>query len=555
MRIAYFDCHFGAAGDMLNAALLSAGLDEQQWLAELTKIALPESVFQVTVSDVMRCNLASKKMDVLDSSGVKFDQLYEMSMVQSASDYGHAQDQEHAHDHGHTHDHDHTDDHGHTHGHEHTHEHEHTHDHDHTHDPDHKHAHGHSEGQEHAHSHGHSHSHPHSHSDGHAQVERIQEHSHGAGHQHTHALGSQLDQARETRHLADILRLIERSDISTEAKDLSSRIFMRLANAESKVHGVAPDEVHFHEVGAVDAIVDIVGFAIGHHMLGIERAYCSAVAIGSGRVRTEHGIFPIPGPATMYLLEEAAAAIAPSDFQFECLTPTGAAILCEIAEGWGLQPSFERVSRTGYGAGTKDTPNHPNVCRVVIGEVGDGSNVTLAANRPGAAPLSHKTPKSTSAKPARFETETVAVVEANLDDLNPQTLAYAMERFFEAGALDVTVCPAIMKKGRSGQVLTIVCHLVDEEKLQELVLRETTSLGVRSYHARRLVAQRQWQTVKLKSGTSVRIKLGMDNQGNLINAQPEYEDCAESARAAGIPIKDVMSEAMQAYLSHDNSRE
>lgn len=317
---------------------------------------------------------------------------------------------------------------------------------------------------------------------------------------------------------------------------------MRLADAESKVHGVPPEEVHFHEVGAIDAVVDIVGFAIGYDLLGIERSYCSAVAVGSGRVRTQHGIFPVPGPATVYLLTESGATIAPSDIDFECLTPTGAAILCEIAAEWGRQPQFDRVSLAGYGAGTKDPADHPNVCRVLIGESKSNALSLVRDDEPPIASRAVREPV-----PGRFACEKIAVIEANLDDISPQLLGHTMEKLFSEGALDVTLTPVLMKKGRPGHTLTVLSTIENQTRLQELILTETTTIGVRAYHAERLVAQRKWEPVTLKSGRTIRIKLALDSRGQVINAQPEFEDCAETSRATGLALKDIILDAMHQY--------
>jgi uncharacterized protein (TIGR00299 family) protein len=444
MKVAYFDCQFGAAGDMLNACLLAAGLDEGKWLTELSGIALPSDSYRVQIQDVMRCGINCKSISVLDQTGVKLDTVYDHQVAEC-----------HAHDHGHPH------------------------------------------------SHAHTHSNEHRHSD---------EHPHS--HEHTHT------------GLSQVLSIIERSTIAAPAKDMSARIFTRLANAEAKVHNVPPDAVHFHEVGAIDAIVDILGFSIGYHLLGIEKSFCSPVAIGSGKALCEHGIYPAPGPATAYLLEQAGAAVSPSKIEFECLTPTGAAILCEISSSWGVQPPFSKFLSQGFGAGTKDPSGWPNACRVFLGEQEN----------------------SQWQSGSRFDGETVLVMEANLDDLTPQTLAFVMERLLEAGALDVSICPVVMKKGRPGHVLTVLCRPADRLSLEQLVLTQTTSLGVRFHEAHRSIARRHWQNVQLKAGGTVRIKLAEDAQGNIINVQPEYEDCAAYAAKHNVPLKDVINQALVTYL-------
>jgi hypothetical protein len=290
---------------------------------------------------------------------------------------------------------------------------------------------------------------------------------------------------------------------------------------------VKPEDVHFHEVGAIDAIVDIVGFSIGYDLLGIEKSFCSAVAIGAGKCCTEHGLLPVPGPATLYLLSEANAAIANSTIDFECLTPTGAAILCEIASDWGTQPGFASIDRVGYGAGSKDPGAWPNACRVVLGTAGGASA-------------------------ARFDTETVVVLEANIDDLNPQTLSFTMERLLAAGALDAFITPVLMKKGRSGHLLTVLCRESDRQAMEQLIMTETSTLGVRGHQAQRCVARREWSEVTLERGDSVRIKIARDTTGAIINIQPEYEDCAAYATKYGLPLKDVLTEAMVRFNKQAN---
>lgn len=347
-------------------------------------------------------------------------------------------------------------------------------------------------------------------------------HSHHAQDHHHDHVEHDHHHSDGTRHLADVLRIIGESDIDPRAKDLAGRIFERLAVAEGKVHGRSKDQVHFHEVGAVDAIVDIVGFAIGYTMLAIEQSFVSAVPIGSGFIKSAHGTLPVPGPAVLYLLSEAGAATQSTQPPFECLTPTGAAILCEVATRWGAAPAFQKIIGVGYGAGTKDPSGWPNACRAVIGEAVDVGS-------------------------SRFAREAVSVVEANVDDLSPQALAYAVARLFDAGALDVLVLPAVMKKGRSGHLIQVLCSVSDRFRLEEVLFAETTSIGCRSYIAERAVASREWHDVHMEGGEVLRIKVAKDITGTTINAQPEYEDCAGYATAHGVPLKTVFSEVLARY--------
>ncbi|MDQ5934353.1 MAG: pyridinium-3,5-bisthiocarboxylic acid mononucleotide nickel chelatase [Cyanobacteriota bacterium erpe_2018_sw_21hr_WHONDRS-SW48-000092_B_bin.40] len=304
MKIAYFDCGYGAAGDMLLGALISAGLPVKPWLKELDKIALPPGSFKIEISDVMRCSLAAKKVDVH----------YEKY---------------------------------HSHGYEDSHSHEHSLEHTHSHDGEHSHSHD-----DH---HGHDHEHVHSHEDGHSHA-----HSHTDSPDHSH-------QHEHDRNLPEVLRIITASEITPMAKELASKIFTTLGEAEAKVHGTTVDKVHFHEVGAVDAIIDIVGFAIAYDMMQIESSTVSPLPVGSGKVQSAHGWFPVPGPAVLNILANAGVPIASAPFKHECLTPTGAAILCTVAKEAAPMPSMT-ISNTGYGAGTFNPNGFPNVCRVIIGD-------------------------------------------------------------------------------------------------------------------------------------------------------------------------------------------
>ena len=332
--------------------------------------------------------------------------------------------------------------------------------------------------------------------------------------------GPQTDE----RHLSEILHIIDRSEIPNGAKDLSRRIFQRLGGAESFVHGISIEEVHFHEVGAIDSIVDIVGFAIAYDLCKIEKSTVSAVPLGSGTVLTQHGNLPVPAPAVQKLISDAGAATSNFHIPYECLTPTGAAILCEIAASWGTQAGFEKVLGSGAGAGNKDSQFWPNVCRVIIGQSQE---------------------KRTSSQ--RFREEQIAVVEANIDDQSPQAIAYAVDRLWEAGALDVSVTPCMMKKGRSGHVLSIICEPSKATEMQELVLMHTTTIGARVQQMSRLVAERSFVNVSVNDSTIVRVKIAKDRSGNVLNVHPEFDDLAKLAMDANISIKEAHQIVMNKY--------
>lgn len=530
MKVAYFDCQFGAAGDMLCASLLANGLNFEQWQAELRKIALPAGSFEVSVEDVMRCLVASKKIDV------------KCHQTEHTHSHTHDHDDAHEHDHGHEH--------GHGHGHKHTHEHEHALLHELAHEDEHEHKH--ELGHEHEHRHGHGHEH---------------EHEHGHKHDHTHdVLDTHHHEGPHGRSVKEILELIEASGISARAKELSTKVFRNLAISEGRVHGVDPEDVHFHEVGAVDAIVDIVGFCIGYDLLGIETAVVSPLTLGGGTVKTQHGLYPVPGPATAYLVEMAGAPINSVDIRFECLTPTGAAILATIAERWGAAPSFEKIESVGYGAGTLNPPSHPNVVRTFIGQC------SSISNRPSSFPAIEQVGGNFEFNPGiangvatfvsgtrsetatiagdanRFRVEIIAVIEANIDDCPPNIIAYTLEKALAEGALDISVVPATMKKGRSGHLITVLAQPQDRRKIETLILKETSSLGVRSYLVERLVAEREFAEVKLSDNWSIRIKIGRDLDGVVVNVQPEYADCATYAERHGLTLKEVFEQALAQYM-------
>jgi hypothetical protein len=310
------------------------------------------------------------------------------------------------------------------------------------------------------------------------------------------------------RHLSGIVKIIERGALSERAKANALAVFRRLGEAEAETHQVPIEKVHFHEVGAVDSIADIVGACVAFDQLGVEEVHCSPVNVGSGTVRTEHGILPVPAPATARLL--AGAPVYAQGPAMELTTPTGAAVAVTLARSFGPLPPMQ-IARTGHGAGTRDFPDQPNVLRVILGE----------------------------AQPVAEAVE-VTVIEANIDDLNPQILAYAAERLLGAGALDVSLEPIIMKKGRPGSLLRIIARPADRDRLAEIVFAETSTLGLRMHRAERRVRERSITNVETRFG---RVRVKVSGQ----TCAPEYEDCRRLAHAAGVPLKDVIAEADQEY--------
>jgi uncharacterized protein (TIGR00299 family) protein len=318
------------------------------------------------------------------------------------------------------------------------------------------------------------------------------------------------------RHLSDIKRIIEGSGVSNAAKTLSIEIFTRLAEAEAHVHNEPIEHVHFHEVGALDAIVDIVGAAICFDLLKIERFVCSPLHVGSGVIEMAHGRFPVPPPAVAELLK--GVPFYATDIQGELLTPTGAAIITTVCKEFGPIPRMT-ADVTGYGAGTRQYKDFPNVLRVLLGETGvDGTN-----------------------------SERLLMLETNIDDLSPQLLGHVMDRAFELGALDCYFTPVQMKKNRPGVLVSILCVPEQQELLTKLLFTETTTLGVRSYELARRALRRSITRVETQYGP-IDVKVAHLN-GRVVNEMPEFEQVRAAATKAGVPVKTVEA-AVRAIISH-----
>jgi len=323
-------------------------------------------------------------------------------------------------------------------------------------------------------------------------------------------------ETRETHHhrgLAEILRMIDAAGFAARAAERAKKIFTRLGEAEARVHQIPVERVHFHEVGAVDAIVDIVGAAVGFELLGIDDFASSALDVGAGQVATAHGILPVPAPATAELLR--GAPTFSSGVQQELVTPTGAAIATALSSRYAEMPQMT-LRAIGYGAGHADFPEKPNLLRLLIGE-----NPVDEPGERWAAP--------------------VTVIETNLDDMSPQIYGYFAERALAAGALDVFSTPAQMKKNRPGLMVTLVCEAENAPRLIDLVFRETTTIGVRTHEVRRKTLDREFLPVETPFG-EVRMKVSRMN-GSVLNATPEYDDCKRIAAEQGIPLKEVIAAA------------
>ncbi len=326
----------------------------------------------------------------------------------------------------------------------------------------------------------------------------------------------QTQETHTHRSLSTIEGILQKSKLADPDRKHATAIFRKLGQAEAAVHDVPIEKIHFHEVGAVDAIVDIVGACIGFDFLGIERFACSPLNVGGGTAKMAHGVLPVPAPATARLL--LGKPTYSTGVQKELVTPTGAAIVATLCDTFGPQPPMT-VSEIGYGAGTADLEGQPNVLRLMVGE---------------------------SAEKCEGEySEEIRVIEANLDDLNPQVYGYFVERALAAGALDVFTTAVQMKKNRPGTLLTVLCNPVDESKFQELIFAETTTLGVRSYTTQRRVLPREWETVATCYG-EVRMKVARVN-GQVLQASPEYEDCRKLALEKAAPLRKVMEETMRRW--------
>jgi uncharacterized protein (TIGR00299 family) protein len=461
MRIGYLECFSGISGDMMLGALVDAGVPFEL-LAE-TAAALNVGA-RLEMRKVSRGSLAAIKMDVITGENSE------------------SSEPEHQHDLGHSRE---------------------------------------------PHGDGHEHNHGHGHEDAHSSHEHTQEyhaHSHQAHeHSHEHGPASHSHEHAMHRSLSTILGIIEAAPLKDSVKRRATRAFQLLGEVESAIHSIPIEKVHFHEVGAVDTIVDIVCSAAGCEALGVDRWIASPLNVGSGTVTCAHGTLPVPAPATLALLGDAPvyAAGAP----MERVTPTGAAVLRMLDVTYGTLPAM-RVEARGYGAGGRDTPGEPNLLRVLIGEAEDDVAGEAEEYSEG--------------------TESIAVIETVIDDATPQLLAYVSELLLEAGAWDVYRAPVQMKKGRAGVQVTVLSSPKLLVTLRDLLLRETTTIGLRWRLENKVALEREFVEAETAWG-KVRIKVARWPSGEVANASPEYEVCRNIAHQHGIPLKQVMQEAMRAY--------
>ncbi|HTP70131.1 MAG TPA: nickel pincer cofactor biosynthesis protein LarC [Dongiaceae bacterium] len=318
------------------------------------------------------------------------------------------------------------------------------------------------------------------------------------------------------RSLSTILAIIDKSSLDSGVKARASAIFTKLGEAEATVHDVPIEKIHFHEVGAVDAIVDIVGASVGFAALGIEWFFCSALNVGGGTAKMAHGVLPVPAPATARLL--MGKPTYSNGLQKELVTPTGAAIVSTICQHFGPQPPMN-VSAIGYGAGATDLESQPNVLRLMIGEV--------------------------ATRQVQGHGGTIRVLEANVDDMSPQIFGYLLDKALAAGALDVFSTPIQMKKSRPGMLLTILCTPEDETKFREMLFAETTTIGVRSHLVERYALAREFVQVTTRFG-DVRVKVARAD-GRVQQVSPEFDDCRKLAEEKNVPLHEVMEQALLRY--------
>jgi len=455
MRIAYLECFSGMSGDMFLGALIDAGVPPR--VLEETVAALDVGA-RLEIARVVRSGISATKVDVwVDGEKDLPREEYRAKQDQDVARAPSPAKTDHKHD-------DHQ-------GHEHHHDHE------------------------------------------HSSVQETPPAGAPAPHRHSHE-----DSHSHGRGLTEIREIISKSRISETAKRTAIAIFEALGTAEAKIHATSIEQVHFHEVGAVDAMVDIVCAAVGAEALGVDEIICSPLNLGGGSVRCAHGMFPVPAPATVELLKDAP--VYSSGVQAELVTPTGAAIVKTLTKRFAAFPEM-KIEKSGYGAGSREFPGLPNVVRLTVGE-------------------------ASSMLATKTASETVTVLEANLDDLNPQVFGYVMDRLLEEGALDVFGMPVQMKKNRPGTLLTVLCKPEDAAKLTQLIFTETTTLGVRRRDEVRQTLARRWENVHTQWG-DVRIKIASMN-GTVTNYAPEYEDCRRIASQHHVPLKTVMQEASQQYL-------
>ena len=472
MKALYVEPFAGISGNMLLGALLDAGVPFAFLQEEFAKLHLGNY------------ELVHKSVN---KSGIQAQYFNVVLPEEQEHEHEHAHDGDHVHEHHHAHDHDDN------------HEHEHHHDHEH----------------DHAWMHAHGIAHSHDHELVHEEEPCGCVHHHDHEHHHDHLAHSHH---HEHRNLHDIEEILDHSDLPKEVIAKAKEVFLAIAKAEAKVHGSTVEEIHFHEVGAIDTIIDVVGNILALQYLGIEKVFTTPVNTGFGFVECAHGQMPVPAPATAELLQ--GIPNYRGTVEKEMTTPTGAALLKVLASPVKEVPEGFTGETIGYGAGTRDVAI-PNVLRVTMGLW----NETVGTGNSGSA------------------VERLLMLECNLDDLNPEIMPYVLEKLLAAGALDAWLQPVIMKKGRPAQTLKVLCSPEQRQVMEQIMFTQTTTLGVRAYYVERTALERRWKTVQTPWG-GVRLKEGLMS-GKVVNAVPEFEDCKKIAEANGVPLKAVETAALQ----------
>jgi len=337
-------------------------------------------------------------------------------------------------------------------------------------------------------------------------------HKHGHKHEHEYEHGHENEHGQH-RHLATIIEIINNARLSEQVRRQAIAVFQRLARAEAKVHGISQEQVHFHEVGAADAIADIVGSCVALESLGVEKIYCSRLAVGSGTVKCQHGVLPVPAPATAELIK--GIELLSSNVIGELLTPTGAAILTTLAEGFSAMPPM-KIDQIGYGAGSRDFPEQPNVLRLIVGQLADNDS-----------DKNH---------------DQVCVLDANIDDATAELTAHVAEKLLANGALDVICRHVTMKKGRCGIEISVICHSDQINQMEHILFSESTTLGIRRCMCQRSILPREIKSVETPFGP-IRIKVGFLG-GNAVTQSVEFSDCQQAAQRHNVTVKQVIAAAM-----------
>ncbi len=463
MKTLYIECTMGVAGDMLTAALSELIPDKDVFLEKVNSLGLPGVVFERDYKTVSGIRGAHMHVYINGEEEMVYD------------DPDHAEIHEHYHEHEHDHEH------GHEHHHDHEHCHDHVHEHGHCHDHEHDHNHDHHLDHEHHHDHKHCHDHDHDH-----------HHDHGHGHHHHHT------------SMADIRAIVSGLPVSEKVRADVLAVYELIAEAEGAAHGQPVEEIHFHEVGTMDAVADITAVALLFEMIGADRVVCSPIHVGSGTVRCTHGVLPVPAPATAYILK--GVPFYTGQIRGELCTPTGAALLKHFADEFGPMPTM-KVDQIGMGAGNKEF-DVANLVRVYLGE-SEGTR------------------------------QTIAELNCNLDDATGEELGFALDLLMDAGALDAFITPVQMKKNRPGHMLTVLAKEEDADRLSELLLKHTSTLGVRRNLCTRMTMFRSSETVETKYGP-VRVKTSV--RGDVSKSKPEYEDIARIAQETGRSYREIVKE-------------